>query len=1050
MAFDPRIVDLLLRHEELCAAGHAPSPEELCRECPELLDQFRQQLGQLLAIGCFATVSGAEAPPPHPAGWAACPREWNGEGLRYRPLRFHDQGGLGEVWVARDEELNREVALKRIRQDRGHGNPDTRRRFLLEAEVAGRLEHPGIVPVHGLTYDADGQPCYAMRFIQGETLADAVKAFHEAGEGKGHDSGRRRLAFRDLLARFVAVCKTIAYAHSRGIIHRDLKPQNIMLGKYGETLVVDWGLAKPVERSEEARTTGEGTLLPDSKGDSATVEGEAMGSLPYMSPEQAEGLWTEVGPPSDVYGLGATLYVILTGQAPRQGTSEAELRRKARAGDATPPRQVKRDVPRALEAVCLKAIALRPEDRYASALDLANDVDRWLADEPVKAYRDPLTARIWRHLRRHRTRATAIATAVVLAIIGLSAWAILESAHDRKLAEAKWQKRAAEEVSEEQAALLGTIYANLGNVGKGWAAHAALSNTLAATEKLANEHPERADFKRLLIQGHLVLGTLYADAGATGEAEKSYKAALDLVDQFRENFPDTIELRRLEGAAYHNLGRVHADQGQPEPAERAYVNALRVRQGLAGEHDTAADYQADVAATQINLGALLADLKGRSDEAATADKQAIAILAGVVRVNSDVPGYQANLARAHHNLGLLHADADRHSPAKEEYDAALAIQRRLVEVAPGVPEYRSDLADTLTGLGRVASRQRQHEQALRLLAEARDIRRRLVQDYPWLLEYQSDLAASANNVGYAQFDLKQTAEARKSYEEAISLERKLVSAAPAVTRYEMKLAEYLDNLGAFLIDTNDLESAEVQLISALEIEERLVREHPDFTDYRVSLGGVCRNIASLMNRRGKATAALAWLDHSIAVLEITQAGAPENAIAREALGVAKVVRPTIAFKARFLSFKDSVPEWDRFLTLYNGMNRDFPRSQRAVALARRGEHAKAVAEAEALARGDGVSGETLFGVARAHAVAATAARKDAKLAAERRMELSDRYDRQAVEMLRRAKQAGWFDMASRREAVVSDGDFIQLAARADFKALLAELQDSPRGQGPPP
>src|SRR5262249_18729890 len=156
---------------------------------------------------------------------------------------FHAKGGLGEVHVARDEELQRDVALKRLQQQFAHDS-ESRRRFLREAEVTGRLEHPGIVPVYGMVQDADGQPCYAMRFIEGESLKDAIDRFYKPGQGR-RDPGEQSQTLRRLLGRFVAVCNAISYGHSRGILHRDLKPGNIMLGKFGETLVVDWGLARP-------------------------------------------------------------------------------------------------------------------------------------------------------------------------------------------------------------------------------------------------------------------------------------------------------------------------------------------------------------------------------------------------------------------------------------------------------------------------------------------------------------------------------------------------------------------------------------------------------------------------------------------------------------------------------------------------------------------------------------------------------------------------------------------------------------------------------------
>jgi tRNA A-37 threonylcarbamoyl transferase component Bud32 len=220
-------------------------------------------------------------------------------GQRFRVLRPHARGGLGEVFVARDEELHREVALKEI-QERYADDPASRARFVLEAEITGALEHPGIVPVYGLGTRADGRPYYAMRLVKGDSLKQAIERFHKA-DGTGRGAGERGLALRRLLGRFVDVCNAVAYAHSRGVLHRDLKPGNVMLGPYGETLVLDWGLAKAVGRPEGADGAAEGTLRPPSAGDPApTQAGTALGTPPFMAPEQAAGRLDRLGPASDV------------------------------------------------------------------------------------------------------------------------------------------------------------------------------------------------------------------------------------------------------------------------------------------------------------------------------------------------------------------------------------------------------------------------------------------------------------------------------------------------------------------------------------------------------------------------------------------------------------------------------------------------------------------------------------------------------------------------------------------------------------------------------
>jgi serine/threonine-protein kinase len=293
---------------------------------------------------------------------------------RFRILRPHARGGLGEVFVAEDRELHREVALKEM-QPIHADNPHSRSRFLVEAEITGGLEHPGIVPVHGLGIYPDGRPFYAMRFIRGDSLKGAIKRFHQA-DGPGRDPGERSLAFRDLLGRFVDVCNAVAYAHSRGVLHRDLKPANIMLGKYGETLVVDWGLAKTVGRAETGEAGEEATLRPTSgSGLAATQMGSALGTPAFMSPEQAAGRLDLLAPASDIYGLGATLYALLTGQAPVPGEDKGEVLQRVQRGEVVPPRQVKTQVPAALEAICRKAMALKLEERYPTALDLAADVE---------------------------------------------------------------------------------------------------------------------------------------------------------------------------------------------------------------------------------------------------------------------------------------------------------------------------------------------------------------------------------------------------------------------------------------------------------------------------------------------------------------------------------------------------------------------------------------------------------------------------------------------------------------------------------------------------
>jgi WD40 repeat protein len=431
-------------------ARHGGDTEKSLAALP-ISTPLRQELSRLAdgdRQASLAHTSTAPAPEvdPYATGYAA-PDAENGRGAagasasssgqRFRVLRPHARGGLGQVYVAHDEELHRDVALKEILGEYT-SDADSRARFVFEAEITGGLEHPGIVPIYALGQHADGRPYYAMRFIQGQTLKDAIRLLHE--EPPGRDPAERAHTLRQLLGRFVAVCNAVAYAHSRGVLHRDLKPSNVMLGKYGETLVVDWGLAKAVGREVAGASPGpeEPSLRPQSASEMAPTQvGAALGTPAYMSPEQAAGRLDQLGPASDIYSLGATLYTLLTGRPSVESGDIPEMLRKVQQGDWRPPRRVKPDVPQALEAVCCKAMALRPEDRYTSALDLAADVERWLADEPVAAWAEPWAVRGRRWLGRHRTLVTSAVAVVLVALVGATAGVLLLAATNERERDAK-------------------------------------------------------------------------------------------------------------------------------------------------------------------------------------------------------------------------------------------------------------------------------------------------------------------------------------------------------------------------------------------------------------------------------------------------------------------------------------------------------------------------------------------------------------------------------------------------------------------------------------
>ncbi len=323
---------------------------------------------------------------------------------------------------------------------------------MLEAEITGSLEHPGIVPVYSLGRNAEGRPYYAMRFIRGESLLVGLRRFHKVfseepggaaeddatvkdvetgpaekkepaakdADNKASVRSKWGIEFRQLIGRFLDVCDAIDYAHSRGVLHRDLKPANIMLGPYGETLVVDWGLAKKIGTAEPARPAEEGDFDPPPVEEGSatlpegTQQGTAIGTPAYMSPEQARGLIDQLGPASDVYSLGASLYELITGKAPFHEKKLSVVLAKVIAGDFLPPRARDRTIPAPLEAICLKAMAKKAEARYGSVRALAQDLEHWLADEPTAAYAESRVEKMTRWFRQHRAWTFAGAAALVL------------------------------------------------------------------------------------------------------------------------------------------------------------------------------------------------------------------------------------------------------------------------------------------------------------------------------------------------------------------------------------------------------------------------------------------------------------------------------------------------------------------------------------------------------------------------------------------------------------------------------------------------------------
>ncbi|PRP92602.1 Serine/threonine-protein kinase PknD [Enhygromyxa salina] len=293
---------------------------------------------------------------------------------------LHSSGGIGEVWRAYDEVLDREIALKRLKDDQAD-HVGNRARFFREARITGQLDHPGIVPVYDFSATDDGRRCfYTMRFLRGRTLSAVITEFHEnLDDGDDLVSG----PFLQLLNNFISVCNTMAFAHSRGIVHRDLKGENVIVGNFGEVVVLDWGLAKRIRTDDQPSSAGGsdpaalGTALT-SVPVLATMQGQRLGTPAFMAPEQAQGLVDRIDERTDVYGLSAILYDILTGRPPFLGDDVAAILDAVVETPPTPPTELIPSVPPQLERICMSGLAKARDARWQSVSELAAAVQAWL------------------------------------------------------------------------------------------------------------------------------------------------------------------------------------------------------------------------------------------------------------------------------------------------------------------------------------------------------------------------------------------------------------------------------------------------------------------------------------------------------------------------------------------------------------------------------------------------------------------------------------------------------------------------------------------------
>lgn len=397
MSHDSQLLDMVVEWEERRAAGRAVSAEELCRDCPELLKELKERLAAMCGMDAVLDV-------PAPSDEAATPTQLRTEPAdpscparqqswpvipQYEILEELGRGGMGVVFKARQVALGRLVTLKTI-LTHGSIGEEQRLRFLQEAQAMALLQHPNIVQIHEIGQHGDC-PFLVMEYVEGESLAQRL--------------GGKPMPARKAAELVAALARAVHSAHQQGIVHRDLKPSNILLSANGTPKICDFGLAKHLANPVAMTQTC-----------------QAMGTPSYMAPEQISGARGTQGPSIDVYALGAVLYEALTGRPPFLADNPLDTIQLVMRRQPVPPRQWQPKTPRDLETICLKCLAKEPHRRYRSALELAEDLTRFLEHRPIHARPAGVVERGWRWCRAHPSLAAlmavvAAAIVVVLAVV---------------------------------------------------------------------------------------------------------------------------------------------------------------------------------------------------------------------------------------------------------------------------------------------------------------------------------------------------------------------------------------------------------------------------------------------------------------------------------------------------------------------------------------------------------------------------------------------------------------------------------------------------------
>ncbi len=725
------------------------------------------------------------------------------------------RGGMGRVRLAHDHRLGRPVAIKEL-LDQG---PEARRRFQLEARLTARLQHPSIINVHEAGVWPTGEPFFAMALIAGRSLGEVVQ------QSKTVES---RLA---LLPHVLAASDAIAYAHDRGVVHRDLKPANVLVGDYGETVVIDWGVAKQAH---------DGEARPDSLPPEATQPGAIVGTPASMAPEQARG--DAVDERTDVYALGAMLDHLLSGRPAYDG-GPWDVVAAVRAGPPTPLSSRQPGLPRELLAIVERAMAREPAARYANARAFAADLRRFQSGQLVGAHHYSLGELLVRWVRRNRAAVVVAAVAsLTLAVVGVTSV--------RRVVAAQARAEASRDDAEALLGfMLGDLHDRLEPLGRLDVMEALASR--AGDYFAHNPTSTGTDDRRRRAATQRALGEVASGLGRSAAAIEAGRQAVMLL----EPLADAASRTEL-GRALHSLGSSLLAAGAATEAQQVFERELTLREQLAHD-DPSPTRRHDLEAAHVALGDVAFTMR-RHDDALAIYDAALSRLGGVA-------GEDELVSRVESNLGHVLTFAHRRAEARAHEVRALEVSRRLAKVAPPSLEAQRRVASALENL---AGADPSDPAALAQYTEALALRRAVEARDPSNVAAINSRALAELQLGDLLREHRRFAEALPLLEDAHTARAELVARDPQNPEARRALVVVLHFLGDVRVQSHDAAGALGDFEQSVTLA-RALRGEPisDPEGLDVELG----------------SALLGWAD-ALDQLERTDAAVAKYREAREAIG----------------------------------------------------------------------------------------------------------------------------------------------------------------------